>query len=143
MRAKFVVGCVVAAAGAVVLGASGSSSNSSGSNNTNNAPGVTASSGAHPAANDVSITQCGLDSTTETPQATVHITNHSSSESNYAVTVAFNSSDGKTQYDTGLAAADNLGTGQSTDQTAVSLKSGVPGGFTCKVVNVTRYASNG
>jgi hypothetical protein len=72
----------------------------------------------------------------------VSITNHSSSESNYIVTVAFNSPDGKTQYDTGDAAADNLGTGQTTTQTADSLKSDVPAGFVCKVVDVTRYAAH-
>lgn len=135
------VALVIAAGGAVVLAASGSFA-SSGSVGSNAAPGVTASPGGHPASADVSITNCVADPATGYPQATLQITNHSSADSNYIVTVAFNSPDGKTQYDTGSAAAENLGSGQTTSQTADSFKSG-GAGFICKLASVTRYASNG
>ena len=66
--------------------------------------------------------------------------NHSSKTSNYIVDVTADSADGTTQIDSGTAAANDLAPGQSTDQTAQFTKA-LPAGATCKVANVTRYAS--
>lgn len=92
---------------------------------------------------DVKITKCAKDPTTEFPTATVSVTNNSSKASDYSITVAFESSDGKTQYDTGLAAVSNLAPGQSTSQDASSLKTDVPSGFTCKVASADRLSAVG
>jgi hypothetical protein len=68
--------------------------------------------------------------------------NHSSKTSNYLITVAFESPDGKTQLDTGNAVVNNLASGQSATETADSLKSELNSQkFVCKVADVTRYAS--
>jgi hypothetical protein len=72
------------------------------------------------------------------------ITNHSSKASDYTVTVAFESPDGKTQLDTGNAVVAHLASGQSTSTDASSLNSSIRGEqFTCKVVDVTRFSAVG
>lgn len=101
---------------------------------------ATAKSGPLQHAEDVTITSCAPDATTHYYAAMVTITNHSSKTSNYSITIAFDSPDGATQYDTGLVAADNLGPGQSKMDSATSLKDAA-GPYTCKLADVTRYAS--
>lgn len=99
-----------------------------------------------PGLKDVTITSCAV-STNEFigPEAKLKITNNSSKPSNYLITVAFNSPDGATQYDTGSASVSNLAPGQTAEETASSLKSETrakaKAGMTCKVTNVTRFAS--
>jgi hypothetical protein len=108
------------------------------------APSTTAkstqASGSGTAADDVTIGACTNDPTIDIGSAQVTITNHTSKASNYIVEVTANSPDGKTQIDSGTAAANNLAPGQSTTQTAQFSKS-IPAGSVCKAANVTRYAS--
>jgi predicted small secreted protein len=91
-------------------------------------------------AEDVAITACAPNADTNWVSAKVTITNHSSKASNYIVTVAFETADGKTQIDTGLAAAQSLAPNQQTVQDAVGTKDAVPG-YTCRVTEITRLAA--
>ena len=114
-----------------------------GGSSSGGAPGE--GSGDHPAAADVAITKCAVAKNPfEGPKATLSVTNHSSKSSNYLITIAFDSPDGTRQLDTGDASVDNLGPGQQTTTTALSLKSGLrKKKFVCKVTDVTRFSADG
>jgi hypothetical protein len=92
---------------------------------------------------DVTIASCATDQTVNAPAAKVTVKNSSSKPSDYFVTIAFESPDGKTQYDTAIAAFNSLGPGQTASDTATSTKSGVPAGFGCKVVDAIRTSAVG
>lgn len=97
------------------------------------------------AAKDVTITSCAMsDNQFIGAEAGITVKNNSSKASNYMINIAFESADGATQLDTGYAIVNNLAPGQSAQETATSLKSETKetaGDFTCKVIDVTRYAS--
>jgi hypothetical protein len=103
------------------------------------APKPSVSAPAH--AEDVTITSCTADATTGYLAAAVTVKNNSSKTSNYIITIAFESKDGAKQLDTGLVAVNNLGSGQSSDQTAGGLKAAPAGGYNCKIADLTRYAT--
>lgn len=110
------------------------------------APGTAKTPATKAGFGDVTITACALsDNEFLGPEATVKVTNNSSKPSNYSVQIAFVSKDGATQYDTGGILVSGLAPGQSTVDKAASLKSEVrtqaAGGFNCKVLDVTRFAS--
>lgn len=114
--------------------------------NTNSGSSGVTSKGSSDAKADVALTTCAMASNTfEGPEAALKITNNSSKPSNYIIEVAFVSKDGATQYDTGTAAVNGLAPGQSANEKATSLKSeartAAAAGFSCKVLNVTRYAA--
>ncbi len=92
-------------------------------------------------AEDIKIESCERDSTTGWVHADITVTNNSSKPSNYMVTVGILSADKATKYDDALASISTLAPGQSSPQTAQSLKSDIPDGFICELSNVTRYAS--
>jgi hypothetical protein len=92
-------------------------------------------------AEDVKITACTADTVTGFLQAAVTVTNNSSKTSNYAITIAFESKDGARQLDTGLVAVNDLNSGQSSDQTALGLSAAPAAGYSCKLADITRYAS--
>jgi hypothetical protein len=104
---------------------------------------TTTTKAASPGMADVSITSCkAADNEYIAFEAGVRVTNNSSKESNYMISIVFQSPDGKTQYDTGQVAVNNLAPGQTANETTYSLKSenrGKP--VTCKVADVVRYAS--
>ena len=93
----------------------------------------------------MTISKCALaDNSFEGPDATLTVTNHSSKASNYIITVAFDSPDGKTQLDTGNADVQNLAPGQNTSVHASSLKNELRSQpFICKVADVTRLSAVG
>lgn len=93
-----------------------------------------------PPAADVTISNCTTDSLLGTPEAMVSIFNHSSKPSDYTVTVAFNSVDGKTQVGTGTGTVQDLAPGQTTTAEALSLTS-ASSAFSCSIVSVDRTAS--
>jgi hypothetical protein len=97
------------------------------------------------AAADVTISSCALSENDFIgPEAGITVKNNSSKASNYIINIAFESADGTTQLDTGFTAVNNLAPGQSAQETASSLKSETretAGDFTCRVTDVTRYAS--
>lgn len=90
------------------------------------------------AANDVTIVSCTT--TNGQPTAKVQIVNHSSKASGYIVTITFDSSDGKIHYRSSLTSVNNVGSGRSVVRNVAVVKSG-SGKFTCKVSDVTRWAS--
>lgn len=92
---------------------------------------------------DVTISSCATDASLNAPSAKVTVKNSSSKPSDYIVTIAFNSPDGKTQYDTGIASVSNLAPGQTGTDTATSLKQGLPAQFVCSVVDATRTSAVG
>ncbi len=96
-------------------------------------------------AGDVTISSCAMsDNEFMGPEAGITVKNNSSKASNYMINIAFDSADGATQLDTGFAIVNNLAPGQSAQETASSLKSDTretAGEFTCKVTDVTRFAS--
>jgi hypothetical protein len=133
----------VVALGSLAVVASSSSGSNSGGGNSSPVPGQSATpTGAFA---DVTVSKCALAANElEGPSATLTVVNHSSKQSNYIITVAFDSPDGKTQLDTGTATVENLNPGQTTSVEAPSLKSDLRNvQFTCKVADVTRLSAVG
>lgn len=134
-RIRAVISAAVVGASVVVLAASGSSSKSGDSKS---------SSGSHPAEDDVKVSACAVsDNQFLGPSAKLSVTNNSSKPSNYLVSVAFESADGKTQLDTAGATVQNLAPGQTAATDATSLKRELRSStnFNCKVSKVTRLAA--
>ncbi|MFY0511821.1 FxLYD domain-containing protein [Streptomyces anulatus] len=88
---------------------------------------------------DVKITACEVNGSTGWPKADVLITNRSSKKSNYIVSVEFVDASGKRLGDA-MAASNNVAPKQEVEVDAQSLDK-VTGRVTCKVTEVTRYAS--
>jgi len=125
-----------------VLGASGASSGGASKSNTPSAGGAASSGTAAAgggASNDVVIATCAADDLGDL-KATLTVTNNSSKRSDYLISVAFESTDGKTQLDTTSALVSSLEPGQNTSTDAVSFKK-APAGFTCRVTDINRFAS--
>lgn len=135
-------GLTVAGCGTASPGATGTAGKVTSSTSTAAPAAHTSATSGIPHAEDIKITGCANGSLGG-PTATVVITNHSSKASNYIVTIAFDSPDGKTQLGTGNAAVNDLQPGQSSaPQTADSLSTTPgPAGFTCRLSDLTRYAS--
>ena len=132
----------------VIIAAANSGGGSSSSSSSGSSSGSTATSGTGGAnkssidhLSDYKITKCGVDPTTNDFSAAVAITNTSSKPSNYLGTLAWESPDGKTQYDTSPVVANNLAPGQTTSVDGFSVKSGQAGAI-CKIVDSTRLAAN-
>lgn len=92
-------------------------------------------------ASDYQIVSCAKDNLGNL-DAKVKITNTSTKPSNYTGTIAFDSPDGKTQYDTGPAFAQDVQPGQSTTVDATTLTP-APGPYICKLVDATRMSAVG
>ncbi|WP_455359727.1 FxLYD domain-containing protein [Streptomyces sp. SYSU K21746] len=88
---------------------------------------------------DVKITSCDVEPTLKWPSASVTITNRSSDTSNYIVTVEFLDAQG-VRIGEGLAATNNLASGKVAKEKAQGTADAT-GKITCKVTDVTRYAS--
>jgi len=127
----------------VVIGIA--SSSGGGKSSSSSSPAVqssTGSSGSQPLqhASDVVVTSCVPDSV-GFAAAKVVVTNTSSKASNYVITVTFESAGGATQVGTGLATVDGLLPGQKSVPQDVSSLQAAPAGYTCRVTDVTRYAT--
>jgi hypothetical protein len=98
-----------------------------------------AGSSAHPAAADVTLTGCTLNNF-GVPVASGSLTNHSSKKSDYSFSLSFLGPQGESQ-----ASGSDSETGVASGQTVKwkvtgnALAKGKP---TCKVTDVTRYASS-
>ena len=93
----------------------------------------------HPAAADISLTSCGVDPTLKYPAGRGTIFNHSSGTSNYTFTISFLNPAG-----TVVALVSGSEDHIASHQAAVFSVTGdnqVSGSVTCKVANVTRFAS--
>lgn len=97
--------------------------------------------GSQDAVDDVEVTDCGLEPDLGWATATVTITNNSSGRSDYFVTVAFETDDGATRTDEGLASASNLEPDQVTEVDAPTATE-APENVECRIVEVQRTASN-
>ena len=94
----------------------------------------------HPAADDVDLAGCELDHDTGFGTATLAVTNHSSKESNYIVTVEFADAHG-TQVGTADGFVNNVSSGQRARSSAVGTYDGPEAGVTCQIKSVDRMAS--
>lgn len=117
-----VAGCVT---GATLLGSDGTSSAS------------TAKARQAQAVADVKLTKCDVDSDTGWPKATILITNHGTDRASYLVTVAFQSSDGSTQYGSAPTSVQDLSPGQKATTVAEGLAA-APRTFACEIASVNR-----
>lgn len=91
------------------------------------------------AEDDVKLVKCGTDEFGQFPQAELKVTNHSSKDSNYIVSVEFLDGSG-TRKAEGTAALNNLAPDQTAEEKAVGL-SKAPDELKCKITDVQRYAS--
>lgn len=96
-------------------------------------------SGSNAAADDVELTSCGTDNAGKWAEAEVTITNHSSKRSNYLVEVTFENAEG-TKVADGVATTNNLDPDKKAIEEISTLQP-VDGEITCKVAEVTRFAS--
>jgi hypothetical protein len=97
------------------------------------------------ATGDVAISGCARSSDPlEGWAADLTITNRSTDPSDYTVTVAFDSADGKTQVDTVEASAEKVEHGQTVRARAVSqVTRGLPAKVTCRLAAIERRANLG
>lgn len=121
------------------LAASGESSSSSGDDAKSKGDAKTSSAGAADEVDDVKITSCAPNSL-NFPEAKLDVTNNSGGPSNYIITIAFESEDGKTKFDDGMAFVNNVGVDQTAKETASGLTE-IPEKFVCKVSEVERMAA--
>lgn len=120
----------------------------------------TAAGGGAGAGNDIKIDKCEwlpsaqaiAQHLTDRPRAVLTVTNHTAAPRDYLITVAFDSADGKTQYDSADTSLDTLEVGQTGSSIAISLgdhpgplsreghgyggDSGPPIPISCKVVKI-------
>lgn len=93
---------------------------------------------------DVAIASCGTDSFgAGNLAAQLAVTNDSSKRSNYTVEVVFESSDGATQYGSGLVFVENVEPGQATTAEALSTDPVPQAEFGCRLVSVDRTSDVG
>lgn len=141
MNARTIAIGVMIALGLAALIASGSSKpgGSGGGHHKTKTATAHAGGGSSPS-KDVTIVSCTT--MNGQPTAKVRIVNHSSKTSSYIVTVAFESSNSDVHIHSSISSSStsNVAPGESVEQTAVVSKS-VSGTFTCKVSNVSRWAS--
>jgi hypothetical protein len=136
----------VALGSVAVIASGGSSSGGSSSGGGGSSPSSTSSSGnetggkvlQHSA--DVKIIKCKADQFGDV-DAKVKITNHSSKASDYVITIAFESENGKVQIDTGDAFVDSLQPGQSSVQDAGGTKT-YKKPYKCTLSDAERTASS-
>ncbi|AZM53027.1 hypothetical protein DMA15_10795 [Streptomyces sp. WAC 01529] len=88
---------------------------------------------------DVEITKCSVLEAPRWPTAEVRITNNSSKNSNYWVDVEFVDAKGE-RISEGFAATNNLAPDKVANETATGTRE-ASGKVTCRVTDVTRYAS--
>jgi hypothetical protein len=93
----------------------------------------------HPAAADVAVTSCALDPTLNLPVAGGTIVNHSSGTSDYNFTISFFNSAG-TVVARGRGLEDHVAPHQAAAFSVIG-NNHVSAPLTCKVVDVTRFAS--
>jgi hypothetical protein len=122
--ALVIVGGIGGATGATLFGSRASSAPAGGTD-------------ARSLAGDVKLTKCVVDTGTGRPRATLEVTNHSTIPASYAVTIAFQSDDGTTQYSSARTSVQALAAGQNATAVAEGLTA-APHMFSCAVASVTR-----
>lgn len=140
-----VVGCIVVALVVFgVLGSMGSSSNTSAGGSAtpsqSQSNGVSKGFGSQDASGDISIGSTKTEFGTTTVQ--IKAKNQSEKRSDYFVSVAVESADGKTQYDTSTAVISNVDPGQTATGDAMFMKD-FPKGAKVVVKEVSRTSAVG
>jgi hypothetical protein len=97
--------------------------------------------GSKDASADVKAGAIVMDPTLNVPSVPLTVTNNSSKRSNYLITVALESADGKTQVDTTIASVDDLDPGQTAATSAQFFKPDMPAGTIAVIKTVDRLAS--
>jgi hypothetical protein len=133
---------------AIISAASGGSKDSKSGSNSTAKPASGASAGI---SKGLGSSDASADVTLGKPDASngfsidvpINVTNHSSKRSDYFVDISLVSADGKTQYDTALAAIQNLDPGQkSTDKASFLKLTTMPAGAKVIIKSVQRTASS-
>ncbi|MFD8482850.1 hypothetical protein [Kitasatospora sp. NPDC059673] len=88
---------------------------------------------------DVELTACAVDEELHWPAATVRITNHTATTSNYVVQIAFLDGAGR-QVTEGVAAASSVAPAQDALEQAQGTAD-PKGPVSCRVVDIARYAT--
>jgi hypothetical protein len=134
---------IIAVISAVAGGNKKSATNPPGASSSTS-PGVSKGIGANNASGDVKIGKTTYDAQLSDTSVRVTVTNRSSKRSDYLITLALESSDGKTQLDTADLFVQNLEPGQSSPQTGdfLSLNAAPPAGSKVVLQSVERTASS-
>ena len=140
-KKRFILGIPLVVIVVIMIAASAGKSSKSASTNSPT-PTVAKGIGSADASGDVSGAVLGQPDTIGFRAVTLTVTNHSSKRSNYIIEMAIESPDGKTQYDTSMAAVNNLEPGQTTTPAAFPITKTVPSDAVVNVKTVTRLASN-
>ncbi len=90
---------------------------------------------------DVKISNCGIESVLNLPEATIKVTNNSEKASDYMIEITFQSKDGKEQFGTGDAFISNLKPGQSKTEKVTGFDEVNASAMTCEVSSVDRTES--
>ena len=127
---------------AIATAAAGGTTKTPSTPTTNQSPGVSHGIGSQDASGDVKLGSYTTDAA-QFGHVGVTITNHSSKRSDYMITVALESADGHTQYDTADVYAQNLEPGQTTSQDGIFVHAPSNPPATAKLVlkSVERTAS--
>lgn len=104
------------------------------------ATGCADTAGSHDPAKDVRVSDCGPDDTGHA-HATVTFTNRFPEQSDYTVTVAFDSTEGDVQLGTGIATIDHLKHGQTGKSVAFAPAATGSSDFTCRIADAGRSVS--
>ena len=132
-----VLGIAASAAGS---GGGNSSDNDASSNDTaSNGVSDFSTNGDHPPADDVTITACRK-TVIDTVEVDMDVTNHSSKESDYTITLTMEDSSGNKVGD-GFASTSNVDAGQTSKVQGVATLSEPDADFSCSVEEVERFAS--
>jgi hypothetical protein len=137
------LGGIVAIIAIATAAAGGAAKTTTPSTPTNNqSPGVSRGIGSQDATGDVKLGSYTTD-VIKVGHVGVTVTNHSSKRSDYMITVALESADGRTQYDTADVYVQNLEPGQSTSQDGIFTNTSTNPPATAKLVlkSVERTAS--
>jgi hypothetical protein len=138
LLAAVALGAVITIASNVHGGSSDKSNNSSHKESS----GVSQGLGAHDASGDVTLAAKPTKDDAGMVHMAVSFHNTSSKRSDYYVDLALQSADGKTQYDTTIATAENVEAGQNAHDDAVFLEGdNAPAGAVVVVKSVQRTAS--
>ena len=136
------VGGIVGIIIVITTAAGGGTTNTPSTPTTNQSSGVSQGIGSQNASGDVKLGSYTTDAA-QFGHVAVTITNHSSKRSDYLITVAVESADGHTQYDTADVYVQNLEPGQTTSQDGIFANAPTKPPATAKLVlkSVERTAS--
>lgn len=142
LRHKFLSAGAVIIVIIIIAAVASSGGSGKGKGDTAASTGITTSESAGTVshAEDVKIAKCDADDLGFADSQVV-LTNHSSKSSDYIVSIAYETPDGKTQIGTGNVIVNNLGPNQSSSQQDADSLQKATGPYTCRVASVTRVAA--